>query len=121
MVDVICKDPSATLTASTERSTAFTNQFYSGLLSTNLLELNNEKKIVIYPNPTSSEFILESDKTLFSKQDEFQLYSTLGKQLYSKIVNSQQTRIDLSKYPQGTYILRTNINGVQKSFKILKQ
>jgi len=117
----ICKDSTATLTVSTELSTAFSNQCYSGLLSTDLIELNADNEIIIYPNPTSNVLTLKVDQTSFSERDRLQLFSVIGEQLYSSNINSQQTTVDLSKIPEGTYILITSIDGIQKSFKILKE
>lgn len=117
----ICKDSTAILTVSTELSTAFSNQCYSGLLSTDMIELNAENEMIIYPNPTNAQLTLKTYQTSFSEQDRLQVFSIVGKQLYSSSINSQQTMVDLSKFPQGTYILMTNIDGVQKTFKILKE
>jgi hypothetical protein len=117
----ICKDSSAILTVSTELSTAFSNQCFSGLLSTNVIELNNEQQITIYPNPTNSELVFETQQISFTKQDNIKIFSILGEQLYSSSLSSQKTRIDLSNYSTGTYILVTRIDGIQKTFKILKE
>ncbi|MCZ4410657.1 FG-GAP-like repeat-containing protein [Cryomorphaceae bacterium 1068] len=117
----ICKDSTAILTVSTELSTAFSNQCYSGLLSTDLIELNAENEMIIYPNPTNAELTIKTYQTSFSEQDRLQVFSIVGKQLYSSSINSQQTTVDLSKFPQGTYILMTSIDGIQKTFKILKE
>jgi len=116
----ICMDSNAVLTASTEMSNAFSNECYSGLLATNLIDPNTKHQTIIYPNPTNSELILQNNQTSFTKQDRVQLFSIIGKQLYSSSINSQKTSINLSSYPKGPYILVTNINGITKSFKILK-
>jgi hypothetical protein len=117
----ICMDSTAVLAASTELSTAFFNECYSGLLSTDLIELNAKNQIIIYPNPTNAELTLKTYQTSFSEQDRLQVFSIIGKQLYSSSINSQQTTVDLSKFPHGTFILTTSINGIQKTFKILKE
>jgi hypothetical protein len=117
----ICKDSSATLTVSTELSNAFSNECYSGVLSTDLIELNVKNEIIIYPNPTNNFLTLKVDQTSFSDRDRLQIFSIIGEQMYSSTINSQQTTVDLSKFPKGTYILMTSIDGIQKSFKILKE
>jgi len=117
----ICKDSSATLTVSTELSNAFSNECYSGVLSTDLIELNFKNEIIIYPNPTNNVLTLKVEQTSFSDRDRLQLFSIIGEQVYSSNINSQQTTFDLSKFPVGTYILMTSIDGIQKSFKIFKE
>lgn len=117
----ICMDSTAVLATSIELSTAFSNECYSGLLSTDVIELNTQNQTIIYPNPTNSELILKTSQISFSERDRLQLFSNIGQQLYSSCINSQQTTVDLSKFPHGIYILATSINGIQKTFKILKE
>jgi hypothetical protein len=117
----ICMDSTAVLATSTELSTAFSNECYSGLLSTNLIDAGTKSQSIIYPNPTNSKLIVKTYQTSFSERDRIQLFSVIGEQLYSSSINSKQTTVDLSYLPQGTYILTTSINGTQKTFKILKE
>lgn len=117
----ICKDSTATLVVSTELSTAFSNQCYSGSLSTSTIELNNSNQIIIYPNPTNSLLTLETSEVSFGNLSDIKIFSILGEQLYSSPINSKTTTIDLSNYGTGTYILVTRINGILKTYKILKE
>jgi hypothetical protein len=117
----ICKDSTATLVVSTELSTAFSNQCYSGSLSTSTIELNNSNQIIIYPNPTNSLLTLETSEVSFGNLSDIKIFSILGEQLYSSPINSKTTTIDLSNYATGTYILVTRINGILKTYKILKE
>ena len=117
----ICKDSTATLVLSTEFSTAFSNQCYSGSLSTSTIELNNSNQIVIYPNPTNSLLTLETSEVSFGNLSDIKIFSIWGEQLYSSPINSKTTTIDLSNYATGTYILVTKIGEIEKTFKILKE
>lgn len=117
----ICMDSTATLAVSTELNTAFSNQCYSGSLSTSTIKLNNSNQIVIYPNPTNSLLTLETNGISFSNLSDIKIFSILGEQLYSLPINSKTTTIDLSSYATGTYILVTRIDGLQKTFKIIKE
>ena len=117
----ICKDSTATLVLSTELSTAFSNQCYSGSLSTSTIELNNSNQIVIYPNPTNSLLTLETSEVSFGNLSDIKIFSIWGEQLYSSPINSKTTTIDLSNYATGTYILVTKIGEIEKTFKILKE
>jgi hypothetical protein len=116
----ICMDSTAVLATSTELSTAFSNECYSGLL-TSLIDAGTKSQSIIYPNPTNSKLILKTYQTSFSERDRMQLFSVIGEQLYSSSINSKQTNVDLSHLPKGIYILTTSINGKQKTFKILKE
>ena len=117
----ICKDSSATLTVSTELSNAFYNNCYSGLLSTNLIELNTKSQAIIYPNPTKNILNLKVENSSFSKEDRLQIFSISGIQLYSLSIISQLNTIDLTTFPEGIYIFKITINGIQETFKIMKE
>ena len=116
----ICKAEDAVLSNSVEGSSAFINSCFSGdILSTDLFDFNNQT--IIYPNPTNNVLTLKVDHTSFSERDRLQVFSIIGKQLYSSSISSQQTTVDLSKFSKGTYILMTSVDGIQKTFKILKK
>lgn len=117
----ICMDNTAVLVTSAESSTAFTNECFSGFLSTNSIDLNTENQSFIYPNPVNTKLILETKINSFTNNDVLKIYSIDGKQLYKSSINSNQSTIDVSSYPKGFYILKTSINGQEKSFKIVKE
>lgn len=117
----ICKDSTATLTTSTELSTAYINECYSNFVSTNVNNLTIENQSIIYPNPTHSQLTLEVKNTNFTANDRYSLFSTIGQEVFTSNINALQTTIDLSNYPTGIYFLVTTINGVSKTFKVLKE
>ncbi|MFK7901027.1 MAG: T9SS type A sorting domain-containing protein, partial [Cyclobacteriaceae bacterium] len=117
----ICKDSSATLTVSSELSTAFSNGCKSSLPSPNVILSNFETQISIFPNPTNSELVIENHQTSYTRQDNVKLFSILGKQLYDSPINSPRNTIDLYDFPEGAYILFTRIGERVKTFKVLKK
>ena len=117
----ICMDSNATLVTSTELSTAYTNQCYSGFLSVND-NIETTNVLAVYPNPTSSTLNIKvNTASSFSKNDVLTLFNILGEQLYTKNIENQNTHIELSTYPTGIYLLQTNIDGISKTFKIVKE
>lgn len=88
---------------------------------TSVNHYDNNNNILIYPNPTNAEFILETNQTTFSASDKIEIFSIIGEQLYSTRIKSKKTSISLSKLAKGTYIINTNINEMQKTFKIIKE
>lgn len=117
----ICKDSTAVLVTSTELSMAYWNECYSGFVPTNISPAGSEYSVAVYPNPTISKMVLATTATSFSDQDRAMLYSVNGKLLSTSSITGQQTNIDLSPYPSGVYLLSTWIQGVYKTFKILKE
>ena len=109
-----------TLVTSSELSTAFTYQCVSNSLSINDDEFS-KNSIHIYPNPTVSNIVLSNNSTSFSENDKLQIFSINGKQIYTSNITSKETNIDSSNYAKGLYFLVSNINGIVKTFKIVKE
>ena len=115
----ICKDATATLTVSTELSTAFTNGCHSSTTSSN--DINFDTQVKIYPNPTTSEIIIETTQVLFLEGDQISLYSVIGKQLSNTQIHSEKTIIDVSHYPSGIYHIVSTLQGQSSTIKIVKE
>jgi hypothetical protein len=88
------------------------------ILPTDVQNLPTAGNILIYPNPTSNEIILE--KT--TKGSCAVLYNLQGQKMQQTILNSDKNRMNISSLPQGVYLLRiTAPNGAQISRRILKE
>lgn len=117
----ICKDSTAILTASTELSTAFSNTCSESLITTHLNDLDKDYQAIVYPNPTHSALIFETPQIAFNQEDKVHIYAMLGQKVYTTSIRSQQTKIDISPFPNGVYFLVSTIDGVSKRFKIIKE
>lgn len=116
----ICKDSSANLTVSTELSTAFINNCFSGAQTSSLNELSIENQLLVYPNPTNSILNITTNQTSFTENDRIELYSLTGKLMYSARLSSSTTNIDLSSFPKGVYVLNFRINGESGVRRVVK-
>jgi len=76
------------------------------------------KPVIIYPNPTKSILTLNSEFHI----QEVNLFNTLGKLIYSELINSKKASIQLENVPSGTYYLRFYFKGNKRSdfYKIVK-
>jgi len=72
----------------------------------------------IYPNPTSDKITLETNTHLLNKP--FKLLDYTGREVYSSIINSEQTIIKLDGLSSGTYLLQIG-DYPQRTFKLLKE
>lgn len=117
----ICKDSTAVLATSTESSTAFINECSSSFIPTNVTDASSKNQMTVYPNPTSSELVVEINLTSFAGGDEISLYSMIGRRMYTTNIRSLQTKIDLSGYPKGVYVLIATVNGTSKTVKVVKE
>lgn len=74
----------------------------------------------VYPNPTTNIINLSVGSTNITGMS-YQLYDYTGKVLANGKVESENTSIPMSRYPQATYLLSvTKGNKTIKTFKILK-
>ncbi len=118
----ICKDSTATLTVSTELSTAFVNECAGGELSTSTNDLSpDEAGIKVFPNPTRARVNVSVSNTLFADTGDVSVYNLMGELLQTSTISGPQTSIDLSAYPTGIYLVRTNISGVRSTSKVIKE
>lgn len=117
----ICMDETAVLVASTELSTAYLNGCYNNILATEVVEYNSEENVTIYPNPTANNITVSTNQLSNSPQDRIQLLSILDEKLFESHVYSNKTDIDLSNYTNAIYLVRTYLNGIQKTYKVVKQ
>ncbi|MGB1204171.1 MAG: CotH kinase family protein [Chitinophagales bacterium] len=63
----------------------------------------HELGITIYPNPATNIISLTNKKNV---PTEFQIFNTLGKQIFSETLN-KNIQIDISLWPSGFYMLKT--------------
>jgi len=82
-----------------------------------LLEVGNGE-LVIYPNPTSTQFTIV---TPGSSIDKVVLRNMLGQVLYTSTVEAGQTVIDVSSYDAGIYIVNIIVEGEVVTKKLFVQ
>lgn len=87
-----------------------------------IYEQTPETFIRLFPNPTTGEFTLEINNTK-SKNINFRIFSFLGQEVkeYSLAPNGNSFRGNLSDVASGIYFLTLNIDGVQSTYKIIKE
>jgi len=80
--------------------------------------LGADIELLVYPNPTFSTVILNSNKP---DGLEYRLYTIHGKLIVSNSISLQHTEIDLSNLAQATYLLKVSKSGqIIKNFKLIK-
>ena len=94
---------------------------YQGpFLPTMLYEINEmQDECVIYPNPTNGVFQVSSAK---SQILHLEIYTTLGKKIYSSVKPFGESIIDLNTQPGGLYIceFKTNDYFIRKKVMLIK-
>ncbi|WP_296148674.1 T9SS type A sorting domain-containing protein [uncultured Flavobacterium sp.] len=82
-------------------------------LSTSSFGLNNLK---FYPNPVKNVLTVSYSENLSGVK----LYNLLGQQVLSKTVNANETQVDMSALPAGSYLLEVSSEGKTRMVKLIK-
>jgi uncharacterized repeat protein (TIGR01451 family) len=78
--------------------------------------VNSKESIVLYPNPTSSEITITSDKFT---NEPYTLYDQMGRTVGSGTLTGTSTTISLSTLSKGIYILK--VEGAYESAIVVKE
>ncbi len=70
-----------------------------------------------YPNPVTDNLNLLTNQ----KIDAVTIYNLIGQEIIFITPNSTMSQIDMSNFPQGTYILQIESDGKHKTIKIIKK
>jgi hypothetical protein len=87
-----------------------------------MLEDNmGDQKIIIYPNPTQGQLLVEIKGYQKETSSALYLYDLHGKLLISKTPANSTMELNLSDYQSGTYILKILIGEKTSEWKIVKE
>jgi hypothetical protein len=93
-------------------------------LKVDAIDSTTNCKISIYPNPTQSDLYIEISGLNLSdspnKDNYIRILDLKGQLIVSEPINSPYIPIDLSKFPDGTYVVVISIQGKDKQYKIIK-
>lgn len=81
-------------------------------------DLYTDKSIKIYPNPTSDSIYIKDLQTNFSEY-QYTIFDISGKNLETSSLTSN--KIDLQKYPKGTYIISLKSKKEDRAFRVIRK
>jgi hypothetical protein len=87
---------------------------YDASLSTTSFD---SKGFAAYPNPVTD--ILNISYT--QQISRVSIHNLLGQEVLTKTVNATESKIDMSNLPNGTYLVKVTVDGLDKVLKVLKQ
>jgi len=87
-------------------------------LSTGISDLDVKNAISLFPNPTTNQINVKADYKLIGTV--YIVYDNLGKSVFSGIINSENTLIEMENLPGGIYMLSVG-NSSKQIFKVIKQ
>ncbi|ULC57941.1 T9SS type A sorting domain-containing protein [Flaviramulus sp. BrNp1-15] len=86
----------------------------------NIESINSIGKIIAYPNPVTNQIYIELEKIV--ENSKVQLYNIEGKLLYTQDYNGiNHLMIDMHSFSKGIYILKLQLDKIQKTLKVIKQ
>lgn len=80
----------------------------------------SDDMVSIYPNPTRYYVNLEFSEMDIDETISFQLHDEQGRFVMEKTVNQHITKVDLSKEPNGVYLLSIQRRGKLSQWQIVK-
>lgn len=86
-------------------------------VSNNAIAENLLSSLILYPNPTEQQFVLEQGG---NELLAIRVMDITGKLLFSLNSSNTQTQIDLSGYKSGTYFVEIQLNGLSSIRKVMK-
>lgn len=84
-------------------------------------EVLAEKPVKIYPNPVQYELTISITGYEASMQGEYSLFNLGGSMLARRKITGETTRVDMSLFSKGIYILNIQLKGRPTRWKIIKQ
>jgi hypothetical protein len=79
------------------------------------------QRISLYPNPTQGLLDLQITGMKEGETAEYVFVSLTGQELLRKKTGSPQTRIDISNFAPGTYVVNVTLGGRVERWKVVKQ
>ena len=88
---------------------------FSGTLENE--SFNHNSNLSVYPNPSRDVFFINSDA-----RGSIVIYDVMGKIIKTENLNLGMTKLDLSNYPNGIYLMKViNDSNQTKTMKLIKQ
>lgn len=78
-------------------------------------------ELAVYPNPTKGEVVLEIAGGESFESASYKVFDLSGREILAGATSSSPISVNLSGQVAGTYFLVVNINGEEKSWKVVKE
>ncbi|MGO1585374.1 MAG: T9SS type A sorting domain-containing protein, partial [Mesonia sp.] len=70
-----------------------------------------------YPNPVENQLNLRAETPI----ENLKVYTILGQEVLRESPNTLETQLQTQNLPTGIYLIKVTLQGVQKSYKIIKK
>lgn len=80
-------------------------------------EVEKTEAATLYPNPVTNVLNIDAKEQISS----ISIYTLTGQQIFTKSMQSKSSKVDMSTYKAGVYIVEVNSNGKTKTYKVIKK
>lgn len=91
-------------------------RYHTGI-NTSVEEIGKENELSLYPNPTSNQLTVASERRL----NNIELVDALGRTVLSETISANRFQLDLSLIPSGIYLLRATDGERMFTKKVVKE
>jgi photosystem II stability/assembly factor-like uncharacterized protein len=83
---------------------------------------NTANAIILYPNPASTYFTVNTNENLLAENTQLYLYNQLGQLVQQAVLNATQTNVAIDQLPSGIYHYQiSNGDKIVKTGKVIKR
>ena len=83
---------------------------------------NTVNAIILYPNPASTYFTVNTNENLLAENTQLYLYNPLGQLVQQAVLNATQTNVAIDQLPSGIYHYQiSNGDKILKTGKVIKR
>jgi N-acetylneuraminic acid mutarotase len=98
-------------------ATPYTDFWEYNPLTTEVTDLNESLKIILYPNPTTNKFTIRTELLDWN----FVIYNLAGESVYTSTTTTTTTEVDLSKEAKGIYFIKLQKENEVFTHKLIVQ
>lgn len=80
-------------------------------------EVEKTEAATLYPNPVTNELNIDAKEQI----SNVSIYTLTGQQIFTKSMQSNSSKVDMSAYKAGVYIVEVIANGNTKTYKVIKK
>ncbi|WP_430816765.1 right-handed parallel beta-helix repeat-containing protein [Carboxylicivirga sp. RSCT41] len=99
--------------------TEISEAFDFSLVPTSSPDISMENKFKVYPNPNSGLITIESIESI--NNFEVEVFNMLGRKIIMERANSRSLVVNITEFPNGTYIVKITNDGMSMHDTIIKQ
>jgi GH25 family lysozyme M1 (1,4-beta-N-acetylmuramidase) len=88
--------------------------------ATGITEITANPDFMLYPNPANAEIIIERNSFAANQQELISIFNMQGQLMFQQRMQQEQTKIDISAFSRGMYVVKVSTDSGVEVKKFLK-